>query len=289
MIFLLALLSAAPERVVLVAKPEGAPGLFHKLSAGLGKAAHRLYQREDADVAQGNALAAQNDPEGSLKAYDRALERLPDSAELHYDRAGQMLKLGAEHAKKAHEEALQALQTPEKSLKAFAAFELGLSDEQLGHPDEAMKDYQQALALDPGDADAKVNLELLLKTQEERKQNQQQQQQQSKEKNQQEKQKPDKSKGEEQQKDQQKQAGQQEEKKKKEEEEQQAGQQQEPTDQEKKEKKKEQAAAEQKPVDRSEAERLLDALRAGEKNLQLWRFARDKRKEARHGDVEKDW
>lgn len=287
MIFLLALLFAAPERVVLVAKPEGPPGLFHQLSAGLGKAAHRLYQKEDADVAQGNALAAQNDPDGSLKAYDRALERLPDSAELHYDRAGQMLKLGAEHAKKAHEEALQALQTQEKSLKAFAAFELGLSDEQLGHPDEAMKDYQQALALDPGDADAKVNLELLLKTQEERKQKQQQQQQ-SKEKNQQEKQKPDKSKGEEQQKDQQKQAGQQEEKKK-EEEKQQAGQQQEPADQEKKEEKKEQAAAEQKPVDRSEAERLLDALRAGEKNLQLWRFARDKRKEARRGDVEKDW
>ena len=285
MIVLVALLVAAPERVVLVAKPAEKPGLVQKLSAALGRTAHRLYEKEDADVAQGNALAAQNDPEGSLKAYDRALERLPDSAELHYDRAGQMLKLGAEHAQKAHDEALQALQTQEKSLKASAAFELGLSDEQLGHPDEAMKDYRQALTLDPEDKDAKVNLELLLKTEEERKQSQQQQQ--SKEKNQQEKQKPDKSKGDEEQKEQQKQAGQEEQKEKKEKEEQkqQAGQQPEPP----KEEKKEQQAAQQKPADRSEAERLLDALRAGEKNLQVWRFAKDKRKEARRGEVEKDW
>jgi uncharacterized protein YdeI (YjbR/CyaY-like superfamily) len=33
----------------------------------------------------------------------------------------------------------------------------------------------------------------------------------------------------------------------------------------------------------------LDALRAGEKNLQVWRFAKDKRKETRRSEVEKDW
>lgn len=283
MILLVVLLCAAPERVVLVAKPADKPGLFQQLSGGLGRAAHRLYQKEDPDVAQGNALAAQGDAEGALKAYDRALPRLPESAGLHYDRAGQLLKLGAGQAQKAHDEALQALQTQDRSLKAGAAFELGLSDEQLGHPDEAMKAYGQALALDPDDADAKVNLELLLKTQEERKQKQQQQQ--SKEKEQQEKQKPDPAKGDQQQKDRQKQAGQQEEQKKEEQKQQAGQQQQEPP----KEEKKEQQAAEQKPVDRSEAERLLDALRAGEKNLQVWRFAKDKHKEARRGDVEKDW
>ena len=289
MMLLLALLLAAPERVVMVAKPSARPGVFQKLSAALDQAAHRLYQKEDPDVAQGNALAAESKPEAALKSYDRALERLPDSAELHYDRAGQLLKLGAEQGQKAHDEALQALQGADPSLKPGAAYTLGLSEEQLGHPDQAMKAYEQALALDPGDPDAKVNLELLLKTQEERKQNQPQpQQQESKEKNQQDKQKPDKSKGDEQQKDQQKQAGQEEQKK--EEKKQQAGQQQqEPPTDEKKEDKKEQQAKEQKPVDRSEAERLLDALRAGEKNLQVWRFAKDKRKEARRGEVEKDW
>ncbi len=286
MILLLALILAAPERVVMVAKPVEKPGVLHQLSAALGRAAHRLYEKEDPDVAEGNALAAQNNAEGALKSYDRALERMPDSAELHYDRAGQLLKLGAEQAQKAHDEVLQALQASDPALKAPAAFELGLSEEQLGHPEQAMKAYAQALALDPGDADSKVNLELLLKTQEERKQNQPQpQEQQSKEKNQQEKQKPDKSKGDEQQKDEQKQAGEKEQKKE-EEKKQQAGQQQEEPP---KEEKKEPQAAEQKPVDRSEAERLLDALRAGEKNLQVWRFAKDKRKEARRGEVEKDW
>jgi tetratricopeptide (TPR) repeat protein len=283
-ILLLALLCAAPERVVVVAKHREKPGFFQKLSSSLRTAGRRLYEKGDPDVDEGNALAAQNDPEGALKAYDRALERLPDSAELHFDRANQMLKLGSEHAMRARDEALKAMQTGDRSLKARATFDLALSHEAMGNPDEAIKAYQQTLALDPGDADAKVNLELLLKT-EDRKQNQpqQQQQQQSKDKNQQKKREPDKSKGDEQQKDQQKQAGEQEQKK--EEKQQQAGDQQ----QEQPKEKKEQQAQEQKPVDRSEAERLLDALRTGEKNLQVWRFAKDKTKERGRVDVEKDW
>jgi Ca-activated chloride channel homolog len=283
-ILLLALLCAAPERVVVVAKHREKPGFFQKLSSSLRTAGRRLYEKGDPDVDEGNALAAQNDPEGALKAYDRALERLPDSAELHFDRANQMLKLGSEHAMRARDEALKAMQTGDRSLKARATFDLALSHEGMGNPDEAIKAYQQTLALDPKDADAKVNLELLLKT-EDRKQNQpqQQQQQQSKDKNQQKKREPDKSKGDEQQKDQQKQAGEQEQKK--EEKQQQAGDQQ----QEQPKEKKEQQAQEQKPVDRSEAERLLDALRTGEKNLQVWRFAKDKTKERGRVDVEKDW
>ena len=47
-------------------------------------------------------------------------------------------------------------------------------------------------------------------------------------------------------------------------------------------------AAGSRPMDRSEAQRLLDALRAGEKNLQVWRFGKQKAKE-RRSDVEKDW
>ena len=47
-------------------------------------------------------------------------------------------------------------------------------------------------------------------------------------------------------------------------------------------------AANDKPVDRSEAQRLLDALRASEKNLEIWRFA--KKGEAKKRSVpDKDW
>lgn len=283
MILLLALLCAAPERITVVAKHVDKPGFFHKLQDAAGTAWHRLYEKDDAEVAQGNALAAQGDAEGALKEYDKARERLPESAPLSFDRASALLKLDAAKAPEAASEAAQALQHGEGALKAQAAYDLALATEAMGRPDEAMKAYGAALALDPGDEDSKVNLELLLKTQEERKkQMQQPQQQESKDKNQQKQQPPDKSKGEEQKKDQQKQAGQKEEQKQ---DQQQAGEQQ----QAKPEEKKEQQAQEEKPVDRSEAERLLDALRAGEKNLQVWRFAKDKRKEARRGEVEKDW
>lgn len=282
MILLLALLCAAPERVVVVAKPAEKPGLFEKLGKALSGAARRLYQKDDPDVAKGNALAAEGDPEGALKEYDKARQRLPESAPLSLDRAGALLKMDAAKAPEAASEAAQALQHGEGSLKAQAAYDLALATEQMGRPEEAIKGYATALGLDPDDADSKVNLELLLKSEEERKQMQQQQQQQSKDQQQQQKQQPDKSKGDQQQKSQSKEAGDQKQEQK--EQQQQAGQQQQKPDP-----KKQQQAEAQKPVDRSEAERLLDALRAGEKNLQAWRFAKDKRKEARRSEVEKDW
>ena len=53
---LLALLLAAPERVVVVAKPTGRPGVFSRVRGSLGRAIERLYRREDDDVARGNGL-----------------------------------------------------------------------------------------------------------------------------------------------------------------------------------------------------------------------------------------
>ena len=44
-----------------------------------------------------------------------------------------------------------------------------------------------------------------------------------------------------------------------------------------------------KPLDRSEAQRMLDALRASEKQLQTWRFAKKKTEVRNRGDPEKDW
>lgn len=286
MMLLLALLLAAPERVVLVAKPAGEPGFFEKAGDLLRGAVRRLHLRDDPEVDEGNALAAQNDPEGALRAYDRALERLKDSPELHYDRAGQMLKLGSDHAMRAHDEAMAAMQAQDPRLKSGAAFDLGLSYEEMGHPDEAIKAYQQALSLDPDDVDSKVNLELLLKQEERKKQMPQQQQQESKNQQQQQQQQKDKSKGDEQQKNQQQQAGQKDEKKEEQKQEPQPGGQQQ---KEQQAQQQQQEGQQEKQVDRSEAQRLLDALRASEKNLQVWRFAKDKRKEARRGDVEKDW
>jgi Ca-activated chloride channel family protein len=288
MILLALLLAAAPpppDRVVMVARAKDKPGVFAKLQDSVSRAWHRLYEKGEPNVEQGNALAAEGKPEAALSEYDVAHQKLPDSPELAYDRSTALVKMDPAKAPEAASEALQALQHGDASLKSKAAYQLGVSQEAMGKPEEAMKSYGAALALDPDDEDSKVNLELLLKTQEERKQKQPQPQQQKDKKDQQEKKdQQQQSKGGEDKdkKDDQSKQGKDEQKKKE--------AQQKPEEPKPDENKKDkQAQAEEKPVDRSEAERLLDALRASEKNLQTWRFAKDKRNNARRSESEKDW
>src|SRR5205085_2021403 len=115
---LLAVLLAAPERVVIVAKKSEPAGVVTRLRQSL---ARRLYEREDDDVAEGNALAAQDDPEGALREYDRARARLPQDARLAFDRAAVLLKLDPSKAAEAASEATQALQRGDADLKPKAA------------------------------------------------------------------------------------------------------------------------------------------------------------------------
>ncbi|HET9751869.1 MAG TPA: tetratricopeptide repeat protein, partial [Myxococcales bacterium] len=281
----LLVLLAAPERVVVVAKKPGKPGLVARASRELARAFHRLYEKNDPDVDQGNALAARSEAEHALEAYDRAQKRLPESPELRFDRAGALLKLPPERAAEAAKEAGYALEHGDASLKPRAAFDLGLASESMGKPDEAIKAYEQALALDPSDEDSKVNLELLLRSNEERKQKQQMgKPQEDKQKQQGKDQQQQKSQGGEQKPDPKKESAGQQQPRQTQPSQPQPGEEQAPRPDEKKE-----AQASEKPVDRSEAERLLDALRADEKNLQPWRFAREKTRERQRRDAEKDW
>jgi tetratricopeptide (TPR) repeat protein len=289
---LLALALAAPERVVIVAKKADPPGVFARVGQSLERAVRRLYEREDDDVASGNALAAQDDPEGALGAYDRARTRLPEDPRLSFDRATVLLKLDPSKAAAAAGEAAQAFQRGDASLKPKAAYALALADESMGHPEEAVAHYGSALALDPDDTDSKVNLELLLRTQQQRRQNPagQTRPDQPPQKGQQQKSEPQKG-----------QASQ----KRPESRPQDPGERQQQNDAqptqdpaERQEGQKQpqpeqqqdpRRATDDKPVDRSEAQRLLDALRASEKNLQLWRFAKKKTEAKRRSDPDKDW
>jgi Ca-activated chloride channel family protein len=276
---LVTLLLAAPEKVTIVARKDAKPDLLDHAASAAGSAWHRLFEKEDPQVGEGNALAAQGDTDGALKQYDAARERLQENPALQFDRSSALLKSGdAAKAPEAASEAAQALQHGEGALKAKAAYDLALATESMGRADEAIKAYAAALALDPQDEDSKVNLELLLKQEERKKQQQQQQQQdQNKQKDQKD-----------QQQQQQQQQSQQQEDQKKETPKEEQNQQQ-PQQQAKQEEKKQEQKPEEKQVDRTEAERLLDALRAGEKNLQSWRFAKEKRKETHRGEVERDW
>jgi tetratricopeptide (TPR) repeat protein len=277
-----------------------------------GRAVRRLWEKPEPSVVTGNALAAGGDVDGALKAYERAKvpENSPADAALALDRASALLRRGdTDAAPRALADSTKALQQGDASVKPLAAYDLGYALEQSGKPEEAVNAYAQALALDPADRDAKVNLELLLK-EEQRNQKQQQsvgrpdeqknQKQQGKDDKQMQQQggrpkdnqapkpgddkKNDKAQAS---KDQQKndpgQAPKPEE---------QRGNEQRPSGQEQ-QPDPEQARNgkgtkdREKSLDRSEAQRLLDALQAGEKNLQVWRFTQKKRE--RRSDVEKDW
>jgi len=289
---LLALLFAAPERVVLVAKEAKPPGFFEKLQKQLGRAARRLYERDDDDVVKGNALLAQGEAQGALAEYDKARARLPDDPGVAYDRATALLQVDANKmAADAASEASRALQRGDASLKPRAAYQLALAMESMGQADDALRQYGAALALDPDDVDSKVNLELLLKTQEQSRRNPAGQPRESQPAQQGAQQKPFPQKGEAQRNDQQSVP-----------QKQPQGQEQQPQqdaaspqqsaaqDQDKQQRQPaDPKAGTDKPVDRTEAQRLLDALRASEKNLQIWRFAKKKTDLRKRSDLEKDW
>jgi tetratricopeptide (TPR) repeat protein len=288
---LIALALAAPERVVVVARPVEPPGLLERLGKRMAAATRRLYERDDEGVARGNALLAQDDAQGALAEYDKARARLPEDPGVAFDRATALLKVDAKLAPEAASEAARALQRGGPALKPKAAYQMALALEGMGQADDALRQYGAALALDPDDVDSKVNLELLLRTEEQRRKSPAGQPRPNQAAQQGEQQKPEPQKGEAQRKQQESPA-------------QKPTQGQEPQPQQpdpanpqqsasqqpdKQREKADPKAGSEKPVDRTEAERLLDALRASEKNLQIWRFAKKKTEVRKRSDLEKDW
>ena len=278
---LLALALAAPDRVVVVARKAEPPGLLERIRKPLARVFHRLYEREDEDVARGNALAAENDPDGALREYDKARARRPDDPRVAYDRASALLKMDPKTASVAAAEASQALQNGDAALKPKAAYQLALATETMGQAEDAIRQYGAALALDPDDADSKVNLELLLRTTEEKRQSSAGQPKEDKPAQQGGQQKPQPQQGDASKKQESppdKQTGSKQ---------QAPDPQQQPQPQQSQQQRPE--TRPDKPMDRSEAQRMLDALRASEKQLQTWRFAKRKTEVKNRGDPEKDW
>jgi Ca-activated chloride channel family protein len=291
------LLAALLAEPTVVPKPGAAhqsgPSILDRVESTLRK----LYEKPEPHVTQGNARAAHGDLAGALAEYEKAQvgEHGPAAGALAHDKASALLRAGdAQLAPRAIQEANRAFAEGDAQLKSQAAYDLGYALEQSGRPDDAIAAYGHALQYDPSDRDAKVNLELLLREEQRKKQQPQPSGQKEKDK------KPQASKDEQQQKqqgsqqqqkDQQKQSQGDQQKEQQQgapkqgDEQQQAGQQPRPGNAGEN---KDLQSAGARPMDRSEAQRLLDALRAGEKNLQVWRFGKERAKERRQ-DVEKDW
>lgn len=125
---------------------------------------------------EGNSAYARGDYESALVEYSQAREISPWLAEPVYNLANTLYRLGS------FEDAVglltQAIETASDELAEHGFYNLGNNHFQLGKMEQAIEAYKEALRLNPGDLDAKYNLELALLQQEQQQPQQQKDQQQ---------------------------------------------------------------------------------------------------------------
>ena len=138
---------------------------------GCGSSAERLNN-------DGNEAFAEQDYEGALMAYHQAEEESPELAEPHYNAANTHYR--QEAYDQAQQEIEQALVSDEaqEGLDQHNYYNLGNTLFQAQQYEAAIEAYKEALRLNPGDMEAKQNLELALRQLQQQQQEQQQEQQQ---------------------------------------------------------------------------------------------------------------
>ncbi|MBI5805843.1 VWA domain-containing protein [candidate division TA06 bacterium] len=145
------------------------------------------------DMRSGNQAYKKGNYEEALKKYQEALVFEPDNVKIHYNIGRALYKLSK--YPEAVSEFQLSLLTKDKKLQARTLYNIGNCQFKAQKLDEAIGSYTAALVLDPGDQQAKQNLEFCWKKKEESKsdstkQDQQQKQQQQKQQNQQQQQQP---------------------------------------------------------------------------------------------------
>ncbi len=203
------------------------------------------------EVKRGNIAAQDSLHDAALMHYKKALEQHADTSLVLYDLGNLMYQKGDfENAEKSYLGAFDPEASP--TLQSDALYNLGNSYFETQKFDKAVAAYTESLKRDPKDSDAKYNLELakrMLQQQQQQKQQEQKENQNQEEKQeeqqQQQQQKPDSNQQEQKQEDQQPDQQQQQEQQ------QQEQQQQQMSDQ---------------PMNKEEAERLLNALLNNEQN-----------------------
>jgi len=220
----------------------------------------------------------------ALKAYDRAVEALPEEPVAHFDRGVALYQLGK--FPEAQKEFQRASEGHDATVKADAYYNMGNAWLKQERYKDALDSYKHALGLRPDDRRAKWNLELALRKLQEQKQQQQQQQgkqsqNQKDDKQQQQQQQQQQSQQDQKQQEQQQQQQQEQERQQQQQEQQQAqGEQQQqkqepqpqPGEKEKQEREKQAQARvkkqEPREIDKQDAEAVLDALERVEPTVQ---------------------
>lgn len=147
------LLGAAPRRLVsplrrLRLSPLAAGLLLTGCAAGVGIVNDRA-----------NTLFERDRFRDALERYREVQAERPDLLEVHYNIGTTLYKLG--DYPRAVEELQRAVQSTDASLAERSLYSLGNAYVRMGRLDDAVRSYRAALKLDPGDEDAKFNLEVI--------------------------------------------------------------------------------------------------------------------------------
>ena len=195
-------------------------------------------------VKKGNEAVNASDYKKALEYYHQAETQIPESPALDYNLAGALYY--QENYEETLEKYQRALNTDDPDLEAQAQYNLGNTYYRMQDYQKAIERFQETLKSNPDDMDAKYNLELARKMlKENTKPQQQEQQQQQQDQKQEDKQ--DQGEDEQEQKDSQ--------------------QQQDQQDQDQKQK-QQQSKPDDKKMSKEDAERILNALRDDEQDIQ---------------------
>lgn len=119
------------------------------------------FEKNHPLVEEGIIAYEQGRYEDALRAFDEAKKELPHSAALEFNRGNALYKLGRiEEAKAAYHRVIEADQT---ELRQKDYYNLGNAWARLGNTKEAITAYRKALTLDPRDEQARHNLEVVLR------------------------------------------------------------------------------------------------------------------------------
>jgi len=227
------------------------------------------------------------DPElqKAIEEYQDLIQKYPEKSGLHYNLGN--LKYLAGDYEGALNEFRQDLSTQDSKLKSDAIYNMGNTMYNQGKFQESMDFYKQAIELNPEDEDAKINYEISKRML----QQQQQQQQQNSENNEdkEDQEKDEEQKQEQQNQDSQNQEGEQkdsgEEQEEKENQQDQQSQNKEgEEEQEQEQEQKQPQESEEEKLAKEEAESILNALQANQKNLMKKKYKAKNRIK-----LEKDW
>jgi len=112
-------------------------------------------------VEEGNRHLSEGRYDEALRLYTQAQIDQPDTPEIHLDIGNVFYRKG--EFEKAREAYRRAFEARERSLAESARYNAGTASLAGGRLEEAVDHYREALKMNPGDADARRNLELALR------------------------------------------------------------------------------------------------------------------------------